>query len=155
MDDSNGSIGDAFRRACASWHRAAAALPADPAWVERVHELHAGNEYGTRDAILDEAATRLSELELRRLARIYEQEAESAPRDDRSHRALTATTAMGQVACALGDVALYERSVRIRSPQPNSLQAAEIEKQYLRFGPVERAVEWLTRTDDKDSAREG
>ena len=78
-DDSNGSIGDVSRHACRLWHRAAAALPADPAWVERVYQLHAGNDYGTRDAILDEAATSLSELDLRRLARIYEQEAESAP----------------------------------------------------------------------------
>jgi hypothetical protein len=146
-DDSSGLIGDAFRRACGLWHRAAAALPADPAWVERVYELHAGNGYGARDAILDEAATRLSELELRRLARIYEQDARSAPTNDRGSRALTAAAAMGQVACALGDAALYERSVTIRSPRPNGLQAAEIAEQYLRFGPVERAIEWLTRSD--------
>jgi len=147
-DDSNGSIGDAYRRACGLWHRAAAALPADTARVERVHELHAGNDYGTRDAILDEAATSLSELELRRLARIYEDEAEADPDDD-DDRALGATTAMGQVACALGDAALYERSVRIRSPEPNALQAEDIAKQYLRFGPAERAIEWLTRPEDR------
>lgn len=154
-DDSNGSIGDAFRRACGLWHRAAAGLAADPAWVERVYELHAGNGYGVRDAILDEAATRLSEIELRRLARIYEQEAESAPSDDKSYQALSASTAMGQVARVLGDAALYERSVRILSPRPNSLQAAKIAEQYLRFGPVERAVEWLTRSDDARSERVG
>ena len=56
---------------------------------------------------------------------------------------------MGQVARALGDAALYERSVRIRSPHPNSLQATRIAEQYLRFGPVERAVEWLTRFEDR------
>lgn len=150
-DDSNGSIGDAFRRACGLWHRTAAALPAGPAWVERVHELHAGNNYGTRDALLDEAATRLSELELRRLARIYEEEAESAPRDDKHYGALCATAAMGQVARALGDAALYERSVKIRSPQPNHLQAVDIAEQYLRFGPAERAVEWLTRAGGANS----
>lgn len=145
-DDSSGSIGDAFRRACRLWHQAAAALPADPAWVERVHELHTENGYGTRDAILDEAATRLSELELRRLARIYEQEI-GAPNDGKDHGAFLAAIAMGQVARALGDAALYERSVTIRSPQPNALQAVGIAEQYLRFGPVERAVEWLTRFD--------
>jgi hypothetical protein len=154
-DDSNGSIGDAFRRACGLWHRAAAGLAADPAWVERVYELHAGNGYGVRDAILDEAATRLSEIELRRLARIYEQEAESAPRDGKSYQVVSASTAMGQVARALGDAALYERSVRILSPRPNSLQAAKIAEQYLRFGPVERAVEWLTLSDDAGSERAG
>ena len=147
-DDSNGSIGDTYRRACGLWHRAAAGLPADPAWVERVHELHAGNDYGTRDALLDEAATRLSELDLRRLARIYEQEAEAAVGDGTDYPSLSARAAMGQVARALGDAALYERSILIRSPQPNTLQATDIAQQYLRFGPVERAVEWLTRSGD-------
>lgn len=147
-DDSDGSIGDAFRHACHLWHRTAAALPADPAWVKRVYELHAGNDYGTRDAILDEAATSLSELELRRLARIYEQEAESAPGEDDDFPTLGMATAMGQIARALGDAALYERSVRIHSPQPNALQANDIAEQYLRFGPVERALEWLTGSED-------
>ncbi|MBM4335533.1 MAG: hypothetical protein FJ108_06415, partial [Deltaproteobacteria bacterium] len=151
-DDSNGSIGGAFRRACGLWHRAAAALPAEPAWVERVHELHAGDEYGTRDALLDHAATLLSELELRRLARIYEREAESAPHDRESYRSLAAGAALGQIACALGDAALYERSVTIRSPHPNPLQRQAIAEQYLRFGPVERAVEWLMRADSADRA---
>jgi hypothetical protein len=146
-DDSNGAIGDTFRRACGLWQRAAAALPADPAWVERIHALHAGNDYGTRDALLDEAATRLSELELRRLARIYEQEALAAPKNDKEYRGLAAAAAMGQVARALGDAALYERSVRIRSPRLNELQAADVAEVYLRFGPVERVVELLAEGD--------
>ncbi len=149
-DDSNGSIGDTYRRACGLWHRAAAALPADPAWVERVYNLHAGNGYGTRDALLDTAATRLSGPELRHLARIYERQAESAAgEDEKSYQALAARAALGQVACALGDAALYERSVCIHSQHPSELQAAEIAKQYLRFGPVERAVEWLTRSEGR------
>jgi hypothetical protein len=148
-DDSDGAIGDVFRRACALWHRTAAALPADAAWVDRVHELHAGNGYGTRDAILDEAGTLLSPLELRRLAAIYEQEARAELKSEDRFPALTAATAMGQVARALGDAALYERSVRLYSARPNSLQAENIAAQYLRFGPVERAVEWLTRPEDR------
>ena len=70
-----------------------------------------------------------------------------------SFRGLSAATAMGQVACALGDASLYERSVRIHSPRPNSLQAEDIAEQYLRFGPVERAVEWLTRSEDRAEGR--
>ncbi len=153
-DDSTGSIGDCFRQACGLWHRAAAALPADPAWVERVHELHAGNDYGARDAILDEAATLLPEFELRRLARIYEQEARSGPDEHERYRSIHAAAAMGQVARALGDAALYERAIRIGSPQPNHLQAADIAEQYLRFGPVERAIEWLTRPEDVEAGHE-
>ena len=151
-DDSNGSIGDAYRRACGLWHRAAAGLPAGPERVARVYELHAGNDYGTRDAILDEAATSLSELELRRLARRYEQEAEDTTGEEDDQRSFSASVAMGQVACALQDASLYERSVRIRSPRPNSLQAANIAEQYLRFGPAEKAVEWLTRSGSDSTA---
>ena len=68
-DDSNGSIGDAYRRACGLWLVAAAKLGASPTWVDRLHDLHADNGYGVRDALLDDAGTLLSELELRRLAR--------------------------------------------------------------------------------------
>ena len=147
-DDSDGAIGDAFRHACSLWHRAAAALPADPAWVERLYELHAGNDYGTRDALLDESGVLLSELDLRRLARIYEREAGSRTDAEDGHRALCATAAMGQIACVLRDAVLYERSVRIRSPRPNRLQAEAIAERYLRFGPVERALGWLSGNDD-------
>jgi hypothetical protein len=149
-DDSNGSIGAVFVRACGTWLRAAAALPADRDWVEQLHALQSEKDYGTRDALLDQAATLLSEPELRRLAKCYEEEARSAARDgeDEDWRGLSASTAMGQIARALKDAALYERSVRIRSPRPNELQAADIAQQYVEFGPVERAVKWLTRFGD-------
>jgi hypothetical protein len=150
VDDSDGAIGDAFRRACGLWLRAAAALPASPARVDRVRSLHAENAYGTRDALLDGAATLLSERELRQLARIYEDEALAEDREGKSERAFVATVCIGQLATALGDAALYEHSVTMRSPRPNRLQANDIAEQYLRFGPVARAVEWLTAEDDDE-----
>ena len=61
---------------------------------------------------------------------------------------------MGQVARALGDAALYERSVRIHSPRFNGLQAAHVAEAYLRFGPVERAVELLAGVDDEEDRDE-
>ena len=145
-DDSNGSIGGAYRRACGLWLRAAARLGASPTWVDRLHDLHADNGYGVRDALLDDAGTLLSELELRRLATIYEQEyrTEAKRTTGAPYRSLAPAAAMGQVARAAGDAELYQRSVRLHSPQPNSLQALEIAKQYIRFGPVDKAVPWLT-----------
>ena len=144
-DDSNGSIGDAYRRGCGLWLRAAAKLGGSATWVDRLHDLHAENGYGVRDALLDDAGTLLSELELRRLAKIYEHEFQTAakPTTGKPYRSFAAAAAMGQVARAAGDAELYERSVRLHSPQPNSLQALEIAKQYVRFGPVEKAVQWL------------
>ncbi len=166
VDDSNGLIGDAFRLACGMWYRAASKLPASHDWVKRVHDLHADNDYGVRDALLDEAAVRLSELELRRLAKMYEEEAVPPPAregparkgkgkpgdievsahwdgSDRDWEALGAASAMGQVAVALKDAALYEKSLRIRSPQLNTLQAMDVAKQYVAFGPVEKAIPLL------------
>lgn len=174
VDDSSGLIGDAFRQACGMWQLAASKLPASPDWVKRVHGLYADNDYGVRDALLDEAALRLSELELRRLAKMYEDKAGPAPTrkgkgkpieklgdpevsahsndSDRDWEAHTAATAMGQVAVALEDAALYEKSLRIRSPQLNTLQAADVAKQYVAFGPVEKAVPLLefALEDDRD-----
>ena len=145
-DDSNGSIGDAYRRACGLWLRTAARLGASPTWVDRLHDLHADNGYGVRDALLDDAGTLLSELELRRLANIYEQEfrTETKQRTRDPYRSLAPAAAMGQVARAARDAELYERSVRLHSPQPNTLQTLEIAKQYVRFEPVDKAVPWLT-----------
>ena len=145
-DDSNGAIGDAYRRSCGLWLRAAAKLGASPAWVDRLHSLHSDNDYGVRDALLDGAGTLLSELELRRLAKIYEQEfrTEAKRTTEEPSRSLAPAAAMGQVALAAGDAELYERSVRLHSPQPNTLQAQEIAKQYVRFGPVDKALPWLT-----------
>ena len=145
-DDSNGSIGDAYRRACGLWLRAAATLGASPTWVDRLHDLHANNGYGVRDALLDDAGTVLSELELRRLAKIYEREFRTGAKRTTGpfYHSIAAAAAMGQVARAAGDAELYERSVRLHSPQPNTLQALEIAKQYVRFGPVAKAVSWLT-----------
>jgi len=156
VDDSNGLIGDAFRLACGMWHRAASKLPASPDWVKRVYDLHADNDYGVRDALLDEAALRLSELELRRLAKTYEEEAGTPPtRPDNSERdwqAHSAATSMGQVALALKDAALYEKSLRIRSPQLNTIQATKVAEKYVAFGPVEKAVSLLefSQSDDRD-----
>jgi hypothetical protein len=161
VDDSNGLIGDAFRLSCGMWHLAASKLPASNEWVKRVHDLHAANDYGVRDGLLDEAALRLSELELRRLAKMYEKKAGAPParkkngkrgdtevsaqpdNSERDWEAHSAASAMGQVAVALQDAALYEKSLRIRSPQLNTLQAADIAKKYVAFGPVEKAVPLL------------
>ncbi|MBW2232504.1 MAG: hypothetical protein JRH17_19115 [Deltaproteobacteria bacterium] len=162
-DDSDGLIGDGFRLACGMWQLAASKLPASPDWVKRTRDLHADNDYGVRDALLDEAALRLSELELRRLAKMYQEKAAPQPArkgrgtgkpgdvevsvhtDDfeRDWEASTAATAMGQVAVVLQDAALYEKSLRIRSPQLNTLQAADVAKKYVEFGPVEMAVPLL------------
>ena len=147
-DDEGMEIAQALERACALWLRAAAELPPSPEWVERLRALHREDGYGVRGALLDEAALLLSEPELRRLAAVYEQEARGA--GDDGHRAGGAGSAMGQIAGALRDAALYERSIRVGSPRPNASQALDIAEQYLKFGPAEQAVAWLEDIESDD-----
>ena len=154
VDDSGGSMGLVFSRACGLWARAMALLPPALDRVDRLYDLHADNDYGVRDKLLDESAVMLEELELRRLARRYEddvkaaiatQDAEQSRFDEYSARA-----AMGQVACALEDAALYERSVLMLSSEPNYLQRENIARNYIRFGPASRAVHWLEGRDNEN-----
>ena len=144
-DDPDGQIRDVFRRACGLWHRAATGLPAETDRVKRVYDLHAGNDCGARDAILDEAASSLFEIELRTLARIYERQVEAEVPSGSPDPRVDASVALGRVARALRDAVLYEQSVRARAPEPSAVQAEDIAARYLEFGPVRRAVEWLTR----------
>jgi hypothetical protein len=101
--DFGGPIGDCFDRACTLWLQTAAALPADPEWVERIHALRSGSGSGTRDAILEQAALLLSELELRRLARVYADEVRVALRRGDLFRAAFAADALEQVDRVIGE----------------------------------------------------
>jgi hypothetical protein len=118
--DFGGPIGDCFDRACALWLRTAAALPADAEWVERIHALRAGSGSGTRDAILDRAGLLLSEVELRRLARIYADEVRAALRRGDLHRAAFAADALGQVDRVIGEPAALAGADRSMAPTGES-----------------------------------
>jgi len=50
---------------------------------------------------------------------------------------------MGLVARALRDPKLYEQSIRVHSPEPNTLQANDIAEQYLVCGDGAGALRWL------------
>jgi len=156
VDDSDGEVGAVFRRACAAWARAAARSPESVDRVDRLYDLHATNEYGVRDGLLDEAGVALGESDLRRLAARYEDDLktslspQSEPRTMRDHSYIVAAAALGQVACVLEDAELYERSVRLHSPEPNDLQSEGIAEVHLRFGRAEKALEWLGRTGRPD-----
>ncbi len=155
VDDSDGAAGDTFRRACGLWHVAAALDPSDEDWVIRLHSLYGTNDYGVRDALLDHAGPHLPEPELRRLLRLFRDQAERYHGNEFRCERGTALTAMGQIAGTLRDAGLYEDVVKMRSPEPNALQAISIAKRYLAFGPVEKAIEWLEMHErDERSDRE-
>ena len=149
VDDSYGDVGQAFRRACELWHRAAGSDPAGEDWVNRVHSLHETNDYGLRDALLDYAGPHLPESELRRLAGIFEDRAGRSARKEERYERNSAIAAMGQVADTLRNASLYEKAIRIHPGEPNPSQAIEIARRYLEFGPVETAIEWLEKHRDE------
>jgi hypothetical protein len=145
VDDSDGDAGSTFRRACELWHRAAGLDPGDEDWVSRVYSLYGGNAYGLRDSLLDHAGPHLPEFELRRLVGLFEEQATRIAEDDDRYARGAALAAIGQIAGTLCDASLYEDTVRMRSPEPNSLQAISIARCYLEFGPAEKAIEWLEK----------
>lgn len=146
VDDSSGAIGDVYHNLCLAWLEAAATSPVTEDWSERIYQLHQGNDYGTRDALLPNAAILLSPDELRGLAARYEARCADKPETGAASDdwdGFRACVALGQVARALRDPALYERSITLYSPEPNPLQAATIAGHYLEYGQAEAALVWL------------
>jgi hypothetical protein len=154
-DDSGGSIGQELRRACVLWLKCAAAVraaspPSDKDWGELVYALEQSNDYGVREPLLSEAHLLLTPAELHALAGRFERQAEDAMKRSlegtaESHRVFLPAAAMGLVARALRDPALYERSIRICSPEPNELQAERIAACYLDFGDAAGALSWIEK----------
>ena len=89
-DDSNGYIGDVYRKLTSSWLTVAStcyeqekqSIPVDErdilshAWVKKVKALADDNEYGTKDNLLENIDQLLSESEIRGLITDYQQERE-------------------------------------------------------------------------------
>ena len=157
-DDSGGSIGLSLRNACVLWlsaavaTREAAKASSAPAtdWVATLYELYQSNDYGIREPLLKEASRLLTEPELRALAARFERDTLEALERARNgeaefHRVFTPSSAMGLVAESLRDPVLHERSIRIYSPEPNELQAADIAEQYLQCGDAAGALHWLEK----------
>ena len=151
VDDSSGSVSDTYHDACRTWLRAAAASKAHEDWVDRIYQLNVEDGYGVRETLLTEAPLLLSEHELRRLAKRYEEDAlrgaEDADGDGRE--GFSASVRLGLVAAALRDPALYERSVRLHSPQLNDLQRISVARCYLEHGQPEPAIAHLEAVEGR------
>jgi hypothetical protein len=152
-DDSDGLIGDELRDACVLWLDAAAAVRATHTdggtdWPAVLYEFYQSNDYGVREPLLEQAHRLLREEELRALASRFENDARRTIDAEKTgkverYRAFAPSTAMGLVARALGDPKLYEQSILLHSPEPNSLQANNIAEQYVLCGDGAGALRWL------------
>lgn len=153
-DDSSGDIGGVYRSAVLMWLAAAKVwkdtTPAGKKvnWLERVYELYSDNDYAVYDTLLPNSNIVLSHDELTQLAWRYESELRQSlkspdKKDNFNMATLTHGAALGAVAEALKDPALYERSTLIGSPEPNDLQKKSIIEMYLKFNQTDEALRWL------------
>ncbi len=149
VDDSGGAVGDVYRQAVLLWLTAAAGWrDANIDWLERIDQLYQQNDYGVLDPLLPNAHLLLKPDQLKQLAWRYENALRKALKspeqeDKFNFAALHSGVALGQVADALHDPALYERSVLIHSPQPNHLQMKSICEKYLQYEQPESAMRYL------------
>lgn len=160
-DDSGGDIGMLFRDVVELWLGLAADVrESEPEgktdWVERVLYYFERNDYGVFDAIVAHSDHLLSEQELRQLSWRFENEARKALKEEPENKApgsyklkLAAAHAcigMESVAVALSDMVLFEKSVLIRSPEPNTMQIASIVRFAFEIRDFDRARYWLAQT---------
>ncbi len=151
VDDSGGAVGEVYRQAVLLWLAAAAGWrDANIDWLERIDQLYQQNDYGVLDPLLPNAHLLLAPDQLKQLAWRYENALRNALKspeqeDKVNFVALHSGVALGQIADALHDPALYERSVLIPSPQPNPLQMKSICEKYLQYEQPESAMRYLNQ----------
>ena len=154
IDDSSGEISGVYRESVLLWLRAAKAWKDSSAagekvnWLEQVYKLYLENDYGVYDPLLPNSAVLLDLDQLSQLAWRYESELRQAIKNsDEEGRfnmaVLTSCVALGSVAEALKDPALYERATLLSSPKPNDLQKKSIIEMYLHFNQADEALRWL------------
>ncbi|KHN53131.1 hypothetical protein OI69_06975 [Pectobacterium fontis] len=150
-DDSNGAIGEAYVAALAVWIKAASQWRAQGEntwnWPDEVKKRHENNDYAVWDGVIAQSGTLLTASELWQLAQDFEREyAEAligASEEGYNSRAMNATIGISGVAEALKDVALFERSVLLGSPEPNELQKLHIAEFCLSINEAQAALKWL------------
>ena len=151
VDDSGGAVGEVYRQTVLLWLTAAKGWQdASIDWLERIYQLYQQNDYGVLDPLLPNANLLLTPDQLKQLAWRYENALRKAlefPEQEGKLNlvALRSGVALGQIADALRDPALYERSVLIHSPQPNNLQMKSICEKYLQYEQPETAMRYLNQ----------
>jgi hypothetical protein len=153
VDDSAGVVGDAYREACLLWLDAAARCKGDEDWVERVRKTVAQNDYGVRDPLLPNADRLLTEHELRRLARHYE---ESGARFSETlttgvpFEAIRCWSDMAQVAKALRDPVLFERARTNSRTRVDDRLRLEVANLCIVWGKIDEALVRLEAASGSD-----
>ncbi len=150
-DDSGGCVGDAYRDAMQLWLQAAAAWqagsqPCKLDWADEVRKRYSDNSYAVWDFLIAGSLPLLGESKLHDLAMHFEKEVKRLGKnksDGYSSVLANAKSGLRGVAVALGDVAMYERSYLINTPEPGDLIKEDIAKFCLSRDDAESALKWL------------
>ncbi|MBL4763550.1 MAG: hypothetical protein JKY93_12740 [Gammaproteobacteria bacterium] len=145
-DDSDGCVGDAYQDMVVLWLQAAAKTDKSHRyWIGKIKAFQARNDYGLFDRLLPNLGLLLDADELRQLAFFYETELRRATD---SWESLKSSVSVKSIAHALGDCALYERTMLSTSPEPNSMQVSALIDFCLEHNDIERALQWVNKNDD-------
>jgi hypothetical protein len=142
-DDSDGSIGDAYRIfACDSFVRHASQCE-DKEWLyDVVFKLYAEDEYGIRDSLIAATASFLPELHLRRMVdELWPLGEEGEGERRRYHWYL----AIESIARQLKDPELFERACRAKWPELPVAEHLDIAEVYFDCGFPLVALQWLDK----------
>jgi hypothetical protein len=147
VDDSGGSLGDELNQCSVLWLEAASLmnLP-DSHWLPLVIEITDGDKYGCRNNFLQETHLLLAKDSIKQIFNHYKSKlspGDEPPADNYNYSALSFRINMGQAAIALKNPELYEESIRLLSPEPNSRQLLDIIRIYVQFGRYEYARKLL------------
>lgn len=156
VDDSSGSVGDSFRWACRLFLQAAARAKGRRDWVRRLHELASADDYGVREPLLEHADELLSEHELRRLAKLFEEDARRAAEtdDDEDYSAWSARARLTLVSRALRDPRLEERLLMEEGGGGlNEFQRLDLARRCLEYGEIEEAERHLRAVPETNATR--
>ena len=153
VDDSDGNLGDVFKFAVQLWLKFAEQVRAGDAdgapWLSKILSYVHNDGYGVFDDLISASGGLLTPQELRQLASTFEQEVarrlSGGNSSDDSYAGIKAALGLRAVAVALADVQMYEASVLLRSPEPNTLQVEDIVRFALSIDALERVEYWLGR----------
>lgn len=153
VDDSNGSIGSMFQRACEDFAVATAQILPDAAQfalAQRAYAAAQADQYGVLDDLVDDVAKHLSPATLAAFRLFVEAEMATTPGvpkgEDRFPRALLFhARALAAIADAQGDVDLFIRAQMVQGPRLRD--DAGMAQRLLKAG---RAAEALAVLDGAD-----
>ncbi|MFT5836785.1 MAG: hypothetical protein ACI9ZV_000283 [Candidatus Azotimanducaceae bacterium] len=151
-DDSDGMIGDAFRRAAELFADIADSQEFPPEAEAWFHRLLQKNDYGVRDRLLDNASRILAPLTLEKFIQtkrtMLEERPPASGNNPRDYSRHELRVQIMQLAKASNNIELFaEIALEGRPCKESPAYSIEIAKHYLENGKAEKALEYLPDFD--------